>query len=105
MGEYSLADEVLFIGHSLIGTEIPRMLADVVQSRGGEGKETYQVINGAPLVWNWEHSAEAEGLPRVLHGEWGDPFHAASPKLAAQLTAMPPFSSGRPATEEPSAMS
>ena len=52
MGEYSLADDVLFIGHSLVGTEIPEMLADAVRARGGTGKVTFQVINGAPLVWN-----------------------------------------------------
>lgn len=62
MGEYSLADDVLFIGHSLVGTEIPEMLADAVRARGGTGKVTFQVINGAPLVWNWEHSAEAQGV-------------------------------------------
>ena len=62
MGEYSLADDVLFVGHSLVGTEIPQMLADAVRARDGSGKVTFQVINGAPLVWNWEHSAEAEGV-------------------------------------------
>ncbi len=62
MGEYSLADDVLFIGHSLVGTEIPQMLGDAVRSQGGAGKVTYQVINGAPLAWNWEHSAEGEGV-------------------------------------------
>lgn len=61
MGEISLAENVLFIGHSLVGPEMPVMLEDLVVSQGGTGRFRVQIINGAPLVWNWQHSAEAQG--------------------------------------------
>ncbi len=60
--EYPLADDVLFIGHSLVGIEMPAMLEDAVESRGGAGGVRFQVINGAPLVWNWDNSASAQGV-------------------------------------------
>ena len=62
MGEHSLADDVLFVGHSLVGVEIPLILEQAVESQGGTGSVRFQVINGAPLAWNWEHSATAQGV-------------------------------------------
>jgi len=62
MGEFPLSDDVLFVGHSLVGVEIPAMLDDVVESQGGRGGVRFQIINGAPLVWNWDNSATAQGV-------------------------------------------
>lgn len=62
MAEYSLADDVLFIGHSLVGVEMPAMVKDLVAGQGGDGSVSFQVINGAPLVWNWRNSASAQGV-------------------------------------------
>ncbi|MCO6392313.1 hypothetical protein GTW25_14875 [Aliihoeflea aestuarii] len=53
---------ILLIGHSLIGTTMPLMLQDVVGARHAGDKVNFQIINGAPLVWNWDHSAEAQGV-------------------------------------------
>lgn len=53
---------ILLIGHSLIGTTMPLMLQDVAEARHPGSKVSFQVINGAPLVWNWDHSAEAQGV-------------------------------------------
>lgn len=62
MAEFPLTDDVLFIGHSLVGVEMPAMLEDAIDSQGGSGGVRFQVINGAPLVWNWENSASAQGV-------------------------------------------
>lgn len=53
-----LADGItaLFIGHSLVSPVLPQMMHEILDSEVG-----YQVINGAPLEWNWNESAQAEG--------------------------------------------
>jgi hypothetical protein len=54
-----MTDDVLFVGHSLVGRTMPRMLdallptSQLVQA---------QVINGSPLAYNWDHGANAEGV-------------------------------------------
>lgn len=47
---------VFYLGHSLVSPTLPAMMQDLL-NRPVE----YQVINGAPLQWQWEHSAEAQG--------------------------------------------
>lgn len=89
MGEISLAENVLFIGHSLVGPEMPVMLEDLVVSQGGTGRFRVQIINGAPLVWNWQHSAEAQGVDarKVLpRGETGAVVMTEAIPLAASIT-------------------
>lgn len=54
--------DILLIGHSLIGTTMPVMLQDIVKAGHAGDKVNYQVINGAPLRWNWEHSVQAQGV-------------------------------------------
>lgn len=64
--------DVLFIGHSLVGPTMPRMLQDAVAARGAQVRIEAQIINGAPLGWNWQHGAEAEGVnarERLATGE------------------------------------
>ncbi|WP_072747131.1 hypothetical protein [Oceanicella actignis] len=61
-GGQSLSDDVLMIGHSLIGTTLPLMLRDLVDDAPSGGRIDAQVINGAPLSWQWDHSSEAQGV-------------------------------------------
>ncbi|MFT4961865.1 MAG: hypothetical protein ACI92Z_002959 [Paracoccaceae bacterium] len=53
---------VLFIGHSLFGPTNPQMLRQVLQSQSPTIQVSAQIINGAPLKYNWSNSAEAEGV-------------------------------------------
>ena len=53
---------VLFIGHSLFGKTSPDMLSDLLRREIPQSHVEAQIINGAPLQWNWSHSAEAEGV-------------------------------------------
>ena len=45
---------VFFIGHSLIGFDMPKMVNDI--SLGFEKTHSYdlQIANGSPLKWNWD---------------------------------------------------
>lgn len=58
----SLAAEILFVGHSLIGPDLPPMVEAAERMRGHEISAQYQITNGAPLRWNWDKSFEAEGV-------------------------------------------
>ena len=58
----SLNDDVFFIGHSLVNRDMPNMLEKSVQSQGGQAGISYQIINGAPLSYNWDNAAQAEGM-------------------------------------------
>ncbi|WP_323040301.1 hypothetical protein [Gemmobacter sp.] len=88
----SLLAEVLFIGHSLIGPVLPGMVERAAAAQGLELRAETQLIPGAPLRWNWDHSAEGQGtdgrrrldaggidhlvlteaLPLANHLEWSD---------------------------------
>ncbi|AOL22386.1 hypothetical protein Ga0102493_111358 [Erythrobacter litoralis] len=57
-----LTFDILFIGHSLVGPIMPDMLETAVTATGGTGRVEAQIINGASIKANWEHSAEAEGV-------------------------------------------
>lgn len=56
------AESVFIVGHSLVGPDLPHMLKSLLEE--GHVRNPIveaQIINGAPLKWNWEHSATAEG--------------------------------------------
>lgn len=53
---------VLMVGHSLFGTDGPDMLQGALRAGTGDGTVQSQIINGAPLKYNWEQSAGAEGV-------------------------------------------
>lgn len=92
MSQYDMNANVLFIGHSLVGPTMPGMVDAAAESRGGTGAVDAQVINGAPLIWQWQHGADAqgvnarevlpsgnydvlvmtEGLPLLNHVTWSD---------------------------------
>lgn len=54
-----MPDDVLFVGHSLVGTTMPRMLDALLPASQAVRA---QVINGASLAYNWDHGAGAEGV-------------------------------------------
>lgn len=54
--------EILFVGHSLIGVTMPALLDEAIANRHQGVSVSAQIINGAPLRWNWEHSSEAQGV-------------------------------------------
>ncbi|MEX3315949.1 hypothetical protein [Sulfitobacter sp. PS-8MA] len=53
---------VLMVGHSLFGHTGPAMLQDALRAGAGQGEVRAQIINGAPLRYNWEESDKAEGV-------------------------------------------
>jgi hypothetical protein len=57
-----LTFDILFIGHSLVGPVMPDMLETAVTAMGGTGQVEAQIINGAPIIYNWKHSPDAEGV-------------------------------------------
>ncbi|AZV79236.1 hypothetical protein EBB79_16020 [Parasedimentitalea marina] len=59
----TIVGSVIMIGHSLFGPDNPRMLDQLLQARS-ENPVTVeaQILNGAPLQYNWEHADKAEGI-------------------------------------------
>ncbi|MEW9918956.1 hypothetical protein AB2B41_05045 [Marimonas sp. MJW-29] len=53
---------VLMVGHSLFGTTGPTMLEQALQAGTAGARVEAQIINGAPLKYNWENSASAQGV-------------------------------------------
>ena len=72
MGLFAFLAKILFVGHSLVGPHLPDMVEAGLQHMGESAVVQAQVINGAPLIWNWDHSAEAEGVDgRVVLAKGG----------------------------------
>ena len=63
MSLFSMLTNVLLIGHSLVGPNLPDLVAGAM-TRLGAGDVTVQaqVINGAPLAYNWDNGAAAQGV-------------------------------------------
>jgi len=53
---------ILMVGHSLFGQTGPDMLQEALRAGLGQGDVRAQIINGAPLRYNWEQSDKAEGV-------------------------------------------
>lgn len=53
---------VLMVGHSLFGADGPDMLQEALRAGLGQGEVRAQIINGAPLRYNWDESDSAEGV-------------------------------------------
>ncbi len=62
MSALGLLFEVLFVGHSLVGPNLPPMLEAALDIKGLEARVEAQVINGAPLAFQWDNGAAAEGV-------------------------------------------
>ena len=61
-GPVDLDRDTLFVGHSLVAFDMPAILQHFMAHAGGSGRTEVQVINGAPLSYNWKNGATAQGL-------------------------------------------
>ena len=62
-----LVTSVVMVGHSLFGPDNPVMLNQLLSEQPGRDTTQpvtveAQIINGAPLSYNWTHAARAEGI-------------------------------------------
>ncbi|APG48201.1 hypothetical protein [Phaeobacter porticola] len=62
-----LVGSVVMVGHSLFGPDNPTMLQHMLAQQAGipAGQNITveaQIINGAPLSYNWDHADQAEGI-------------------------------------------
>ena len=62
MSGLGAAFSILMVGHSLFGFDGPDMLQAALRAGTGEGTVQAQIINGAPLRYNWAESDTAEGV-------------------------------------------
>jgi hypothetical protein len=54
----SFSEDVFFVGHSLVGPNMPVMLKRLIESQSASsGDVDAQVINGSPLSYNWDNSS------------------------------------------------
>lgn len=94
MSLLGIAASVVMVGHSLFGADGPDMLQEALRAGTGEGVVRAQIINGAPLKYNWDESDTAEGIdarsvlpeggtthlilteaiPLANHRQWSDTF-------------------------------
>lgn len=58
----TIASNIFFVGHSLVSETLPNMLNSLIDAQGGSGQVDYQLINGAPLGYNWQNGASAQGM-------------------------------------------
>lgn len=92
MGLFGLAAKILFVGHSLVGPNLPDLVEAGLEHMGHPAEVQAQIINGAPLAYAWDHAAAAEGgdgravlagggvsdlvlteaIPLAGHVEWND---------------------------------
>ncbi len=52
-----------FLGHSLVNFDMPAMVAGLAADAGKTYAYEQQIINGAPLGWQWDNAADAQGTP------------------------------------------
>ncbi|OYU41224.1 MAG: hypothetical protein CFE33_03980 [Pseudorhodobacter sp. PARRP1] len=62
MSLFSLLTDVLFIGHSLVGPTLPTVLDATLKQMKDPAVVEAQIINGSSLAYNWDNSANAEGV-------------------------------------------
>jgi len=60
MSIFALLADVLFVGHSLVGPALPAMVEGGLRFQGQQVEVAAQVINGSPLRYSWDNSAEGE---------------------------------------------
>lgn len=56
-----MPNNTMLIGHSLVGTTMPQMLSQLLAARTPGTRADYQVMNGASLLYNWDHGDSAQG--------------------------------------------
>lgn len=62
MSVWSVLADILMVGHSLFGGNLPLLTESALREMTGPTVVQAQIINGASLAYNWDHSAEAEGV-------------------------------------------
>lgn len=62
MSIFSILAEILFVGHSLVGPDLAPMVQAGLAAQGQEITVEAQIINGAPLSYQWDKAADAEGV-------------------------------------------
>ena len=62
MSVFSVLADVLMVGHSLFGGNLPVLTEEALRQMRGPAVVEAQIINGAPLGFNWENAANAEGV-------------------------------------------
>ena len=62
MGFFALLTDVLFVGHSLVGPDLPPLVEGGLRLMNQPASVSAQIINGAPLRFNLQNSANAEGV-------------------------------------------
>lgn len=62
MGFWSLLAEVIFVGHSLVGPDLPPLVEGGLNQMRDPSTVAAQIINGAPLRFNLQNGAGAEGV-------------------------------------------
>ncbi len=62
MSIFSILAEILFVGHSLVGPDLAPMVQAGMAARGDEVMVEAQIINGAPLTYQWDNATQAEGV-------------------------------------------
>ncbi|RUS60135.1 hypothetical protein EGN72_10020 [Pseudorhodobacter sp. E13] len=60
MSFLALLTDILYVGHSLVGPSLPPLVEAGLARQGQEVAVSAQVINGAPLKYAWDNSAEGE---------------------------------------------
>lgn len=63
---------VVMVGHSLFGTTGPDMLDAALRATSETVLVREQIINGAPLKYNWDHSSDAQGVDARMILPQGD---------------------------------
>ncbi|MCF8483678.1 MAG: hypothetical protein K9G71_00605 [Rhodobacteraceae bacterium] len=59
---FALLTDILFVGHSLIGTDLPDLVEGGMRQMREPATVSAQIINGAPLKFNFENSQGAQGV-------------------------------------------
>jgi hypothetical protein len=72
MSVLALLSKILFIGHSLVGPDLPGMVERGLAAMGAPRPVAAQIINGATLGYNWDNAAAAEGVDGRLALAMGD---------------------------------
>ncbi|WP_395540634.1 hypothetical protein [Neotabrizicola sp. sgz301269] len=88
MSVLALLSKILFIGHSLVGPDLPGMVERGLAAMGETREVQAQIINGAPLGYNWDNAAKAEGVDgraALALGTVGDLILTEAQPIAAHL--------------------
>lgn len=59
---FGLLTDILFVGHSLVGPDLPPLVEGGLRLMDQPATVSAQIINGAPLRFNLDNSATAEGV-------------------------------------------